>query len=111
MFSALLKSSAIEKILFFLLKNKTCYGSQLKASFGGALSSFQKGLDQLEKGAVIVSYCVGRTRVYQFNPRYPFLKELEELLAKAYTFMPEEIRTRYYEPVVRKRPRKRDKKL
>jgi len=40
-------------------------------------------------GGVMVSRRVGRTRLYTFNPRYPFLTELKGLLNKALVFYPE----------------------
>lgn len=111
MLKHLFGNQTVEKIQFFLLKNKTCYASQLKREVGGALAPIQNALDRLEEGNVIVSQLVGRTRLYQFNPRYPFLKELEALLERAYAFLPDEIKRQYYEAPVRKRPRKRGKAL
>ncbi len=101
----------IEKVLFFLLVNQHCYGRQLSRVFNQALSPFQKVLDRLENGNVIVSFLEGKTRIYQFNPRYPFLQELKAFLIKAYSFLPQEIKDRYYEPKIRKRPRRKGKPL
>lgn len=101
----------IEKIVFFLLTNDKCYPSQLKATFQMPLYSFQRALGRLEKGGVIVSHREGKTLIYQFNPRYPFLKELKAFLQKAYEFFPLEIREKYYEPITRKRPRRQGKPL
>jgi len=58
---------------------------------------------------VLVSRTAGRTRLYQFNPRYPFLNELKQLLEKALTFYPEDVRENLM--TNRRRPRKRDKPL
>lgn len=101
----------IERILFFLLMNQRCYGQQLSKAFQQALSPFQKALDRLENGGVVVSFLEGKTRIYQFNPRYPFLKELKTFLAKAYEFLPQEMKDRYYEPIARQRPRRKGKPL
>ena len=101
----------IEKIFFFLLINERCYGQQLSRIFKQSVSPFQKALDRLESGGVIVSLLEGKTRMYQFNPRYPFLKELKEFIVKAYEFLPDEQKDKYYESKIRKRPRKRDKPL
>jgi hypothetical protein len=111
MLEVLFGGKAIEKILFYLLVNGNCYGAQLSASFKEALSPFQKALDKLEIGGVVVSFLKGRTRLYEFNPRYPFLQELKSFLAKAYLFLPQEIKSSYYETKVRKRPRRRGKPL
>lgn len=101
----------IEKVLFFLLKNERCYGAQLSHVFEQAISPFQKALDRLENGGIIVSFLEGKTRSYQFNPRYPFLSELKVFLTKAYSFLPQEMKDQYYEPKIRKRPRIKGKSL
>jgi hypothetical protein len=111
MLESLFGTPIIEKVLFFLMVNKKCYPSQLRAAFNSPLYSFQRGLARLEKGGIVVSYKEGKTLVYQMNPRYPFLQELEVFLQKAYAFFPEEIREKYYEPTVRKRPRRQGKPL
>ena len=94
-----------------MLINERCYGQQLIRNFKQALSPFQKVLDRLENGGIAVSFLEGKTRCYQFNPRYPFLQELKDFLIKAYAFLPQEIKDEYYEPVVRKRPRRKGKPL
>lgn len=111
MLEPLFGSKIIEKILFFLLINNRCYGTQLSKTFNKALSHFQKGLDRLEAGSIIVSFLEGKTRVYQFNPRYPFLSELKAFLQKAYEFLPDELKEQHYRPIVRRRPRRKGKPL
>jgi hypothetical protein len=101
----------IEKIFFFLLINQRCYGHQLSKTFNQSVSPFQKTLDRLERGGIIVSFLEGKTRMYQFNPRYPFLNELKKFISKSYEFLPQEQKDKYYEPSIRKRPRKRGKSL
>ncbi len=111
MFNELFGSKYTEKILFYLLRNRRGYGNQLARALAAALSPIQKSLDRLENGGILVSYLEGKTRLYEFNPRYPFLEELKNLLEKAYTFIPKEQKERYYEPKVRKRPRRKGKPL
>ena len=102
-------NSIIEKILFYILVNEKCYPSQLKNTFHKPLYSFQKAFMRLEKGGVLVSLREGKTLLYQFNPRYPFLNELKQFLKKAYESFPEDFKEKYYEPIVRKRPRRQSK--
>jgi hypothetical protein len=68
-----------------------------------------KQLVKLENGGVLYSRLAGRTRMYAFNPRYPFLKELQALLAKTLTFYPETELTGLLEN--RRRPRRAGKPL
>ena len=109
MLEPLFGNKTIEKILFFLLIENQCFGSELGKRFEEAISPFQKSLERLENGGLLVSHLQGKTRIYQFNPRYPFLKELRSLLEKAYQFIPQDQKDKFYEPKIRKRPRKKGK--
>ena len=100
-----------ERILFTILLNEKCYAKQLADRFGTALFGFQTTLQKLEKANILVSFKEGNTRLFQLNPRYPFLAELKQLIQKAYEFLPEEIKNRYYTPISRKRPRRTGKPL
>lgn len=111
MLEYLFGTSVTEKILFYLLLNKKCYPSQLRKIFKTPLYSFQRALDKLEKGGVLISFKEGKTLIYEFNPRYPFLKELLAFLQRAYSFFPKEIQENFYEPIIRKRPRRHGKPL
>jgi len=111
MLEALFGGRNVEKVLFFLLMNEHCYGQQLARVFQQALSPFQKVLDRLEAGGILVSFLIGKTRSYEFNPRYPFLKELKTFLAKAYEFLPQEQKDLFFEKKTRKRPRRKGKPL
>ena len=111
MLEYLFGSQILEKILFFLLKNERCYASQLKTVFDQPLFSFQRALARLEKGGVLISKREGKNLIYEINPRYPFLEELVNLLKKGYDFLPQVIKEKYYEPLIRKRPRRSGKPL
>ena len=111
MLEYLFGNPVIEKVLFYLVSNEKSYPSQLKSVFKAPLYSFQRALSRLERGGILVSHRVGKTLVYQFNPRYPFLAELKAFLQKAYTCFPDEMRKKYYEPISRKRPRRQGKPL
>ena len=111
MLESLFGNESIERVLFFLLQNDTCYALQLKQQFGTALSPLQQALLRLERGGILVSTLAGKTRIFQFNPRYLFRNELRSFLKRAYDTLPEEIKQKYYESPVRKRPRRTGKPL
>jgi hypothetical protein len=69
----------------------------------------QNQLEKLEDGGVIVSNKVGKTILFQFNPRYPFIKELSNLLDKVLEYYPEDLRERLIYNC--RRPRRKDKPL
>jgi predicted transcriptional regulator len=109
MLEPLLGSATSEKVLIFLLARNEGYAREIARFFDTGLSAVQKQLEKLELGGVLVSRTAGRTRLYTFNPRYPFLRELRSLLDKAMTFYPEEERERLL--MNRRRPRRRGKPL
>ncbi len=81
----------VEKILLFLFVNNKCYGTQLQRLLKTPLTSLQNALSRLEKGGIVLGYCEGKTKIFQFNPAYPLLGELELLLKKRYMLLsPEE---------------------
>jgi hypothetical protein len=107
MLKPLLGSKSSEKVLIFIEALGDGYAREISRFFGIALDPIQKQMDKLELGGILVSFNKGRTRIYSFNPRYPFLKELKGLLDKALTFYPEEERERLL--MNRRRPRRRGK--
>lgn len=109
MLEGLFGNPVIEKIFFTILVYNECYALGLAKTFGEPVNKFQQQLKRLENGGIIVSRLVGRTRVYMFNPRYAFLKELKALISKAYEFVPETEKERFY--TKRTRPRRAGKPL
>lgn len=109
MLSPLLGSENSERVLIFILKREEGYAREIARFFDVALYAIQKQLEKLEKGGILVSRKVGRTRLYDYNPRYPFLKELTALLEKAYSFYPEDVREKL--EMNRRRPRRKGKPL
>lgn len=96
MLEALCGNKSVQKILLFLFVNGKCYGTQLHRLLKTPLTPLQKALLRLEKGGLIMSYYEGKTRLYQFDPSYPILSELEQLLRKAYTLLPAHEKKSYY---------------
>lgn len=88
MLEGLCGNKNVQKILLFLFVNTTCYGAQLQRLLKTPLTSLQNALSRLEKGRIILSYTQGKTKLYQLNPAYPLLSELEQLLKRAYTLLP-----------------------
>lgn len=109
MLTPLLGTENSERVLIFLLTRNEGYATEIAQLFDANLYAIQRQLDRLEAGGVLVSRTAGRTRLYQFNPRYPFLNELKQLLEKAFSFYPEDMRESLI--MNRRRPRKRNKPL
>lgn len=109
MLEPLLDSPNKERILLYLYTNGESYPREVARSLGLSLSAVQNQLQKLERGGVLYSKLKGKVRLFGFNPRYPFKKELEALLEKTLTFIPEEEKEQYYTP--RLRPRRTGKPL
>ena len=109
MLRPLLGSDNAERVLIFLHSRNQGYATEIARFFETNLFGTQSQLDRLEAGGVVVNHMAGRTRVYSFNPAYPFLNELKNLLDKALEFYPEETRQQLL--MNRRRPRRRGKPL
>lgn len=96
MLEGLFGNKNVQRILLFLFVNGTCYGTELHRFLKAPLTPIQKALNRLEKSGIIISEYLGKTRVYRFNPSYPLLNELEQLLKKAYTLLPPLEKKIYY---------------
>lgn len=109
MLEPILNSKVKERVLLTLYVRREIHARDIAAIFKGSLSPVQNQLKKLERGGVIVSRQKGRTRLYSFNPRYPFLTELKKLLSKVLKFVSKEEKEKYYTP--RLRPRRAGKPL
>jgi len=109
MLESLFGSVNKERVLFFIHARKQGYARDMSRFFECGLTPVQRQLEALERGGVLISSLIGRTRLYTFNPRYPLLLELSALIEKALTFYPEEERTRLL--MERLRPRRAGKPL
>lgn len=109
MIETLLGSKNAERVLIYIFARDEGYAREIAGFYNSDLKSIQMQLDKFEKSGVLVSREVGRTRPYVFNPRYPFLSELRNLLEKALSFYPEEEQEEL--KMNRRRPRARGKTL
>lgn len=109
MLESLLGSVNKERVLIFISARGEGYPRDIARFFSTDLTPVQRQLDVLERGGVLVSRLVGRTRIYTFNPRYPLLDEVRALLEKALSFYPQEEQDRLL--LARQRPRRAGKPL
>ncbi len=107
MLEPLLGSKNRERVLVFLAVNGEGYARQISRFFHTGLAPIQNQLDRLEAGGVLYSRKAGRTKIFELDPRYPFLKELSALLKKSLSFYSDSERERL--EMVRRRPRRKGK--
>ena len=96
-----------ERVLIFLQAREEGYAREIARFFETDHFPIQDQLERLEGGGVIVSREVGRTVLYEFNPRYAFLMELKAILEKAISYYPDDFKERLL--MNRRRPRRRGK--
>jgi len=109
MIETLLGSEYAEKVLVFLAVRGKGYASEIADYYDADIVTIQNQLRKFEDGGVLVSFQAGRTRIFEYNPAYPFLAELKSLLAKALFFYPPEEVERL--TMNRRRPRRTGKPL
>jgi DNA-binding transcriptional ArsR family regulator len=107
--SGLVGSEAAEKILLYLENYEKGYAREISNCYDLSVSQVQKQLQKFEREGLMVSRLYGKVRIYEWNPRYLFLAELRQLLAKALRNLPESIEQKYYRN--RTRPRRAGKPL
>lgn len=107
MLEPLLESEKKEKVLLYIHVRGEAYPMEIARAFGYYVNTVQNQLQKLEYGGVLYSRLKGKVRLFGFNPRYAFKKELGSLLAKALQFVPDAEKERYYMP--RLRPRRTGK--
>ncbi len=98
-----------EKALLYIQNYAVGYARAMALTFELPVSQIQRQLERFEREGVLVSQLVGKTRLYQFNPRYFFKVELSQLLEKALRNLPQAKREKYF--VERTRPRRKGKPL
>ncbi|MGL6160324.1 winged helix-turn-helix domain-containing protein [Microbulbifer sp.] len=109
MIEALVGSEGAERTLLFVEAREAGYAREISELYGISLNVVQKHLYRMEAGGLLVSETVGRTRVFRFNPRFPFLAETRALLRAVLMRLPESLRKELL--MNRRRPRRTGKTL
>jgi len=109
MLEKLFGNRTVERVLLFVYTYGEGYAQEIADTFNISLSAVQRQLERLEVGGILVNQLKGRTRVFTWNPRWPFLSELKALLKKALAYLPESQQEQYFRR--RTRPRRTGKPL
>jgi DNA-binding transcriptional ArsR family regulator len=109
MLETLLGSRSCEQVLLFIMAREEGYPREIARFFSVDYRPIRNQLNKLEAGGILCSREAGRTRLYSFSPRCPYLKELRGLLEKVMTFCPGDLRERLV--MDRRRPRRQGKPL
>lgn len=109
MIESLVGNRTLEKILLYITNYGEGYISGIAETFEISKSQVSKQLLRLENGGILVARNKGSLRIYTFNPRCFYKKELESLLKKILSQMPRDDIEKYYRQ--RQRPRRTGKPL
>ncbi|WCL51323.1 winged helix-turn-helix domain-containing protein [Leptospira sp. GIMC2001] len=72
------------KVLIHLFHYNELHASAIAKDYGVALTPIKNQLERFEKAGVLVSKNIGKSRVYSFNPKSPFVKGLKLILEVYY---------------------------
>ena len=109
MIEAIVGSEGAERVLLFLAAREKGYAKEIADIYGMDVSTVQNQLLRMERDGLLVNAKVGRTRIYQINPRYVFKGEVEALLFKALSVAPKSLQDKL--KYNRRRPRRTGKPL
>ncbi|KAF3361793.1 Uncharacterized protein PHSC3_001683 [Chlamydiales bacterium STE3] len=96
MLESLFGNKNVQRILIFLFVNGKCYDIQLHRLLNIPQTTLREALDRLEKASLITSYSEGKRRFYQLNSAYPHVRELKQLVKKAYALLPAHEKKEYF---------------
>jgi len=102
-------SRSMASSLLFIEAYGSGYASEIASTFDVPLNAVQRQLIKLETNGILVSRTIGRTRVFEFNPRGRMVRDLREFLTAQIESMPKDVYQQYF--CQRRRPRRTGKKL
>ena len=107
--AGLFGTETAEKVLLYLQNYGSGHPRAIAVTFEIAVSQVQRQLERFEREGLLASRLVGRTREYQWNPRFLFLPEMRALLEKTLESLPPSYTQKYFRS--RTRPRRKGKPL
>jgi hypothetical protein len=97
----------VERIYLHLFHYGEIHARGLANDYRTSVAPFIRQLNRLEDAGVLVSRTVGRSRLYQFNPKSPFASPIKKVVEIAYESIPLSERELRFQ--TRRRPRRKGK--
>jgi hypothetical protein len=108
MLNELFGNESAARVLLHIFHYGEIHGAAIASDYKSAISPIQKQLERFERAGILVSKLAGRTRVYSFNPKSPFLAPVKRIVEIIYENIPLNEREKLFG--VRRRPRAPGKK-
>jgi len=96
--SCLLGNDTAEKVLLHVYYHNGATGRQIARDHHIALDPVQKQLRRFEKGGVLRKELKGKSLIYYFDERCPYLEEILGMLRKLYDGTPDRLKKRIFNP-------------
>jgi DNA-binding MarR family transcriptional regulator len=109
MYKDLFGNPVAEKCLLYIANYGEGHINGIAKAFAISPGQVQRQLTKLEAAGILVSQFSGNTRNFRINPRLAIRNELNALLEKMLSLLPEQEIAKYYRE--RRRPRRTRKKL
>jgi len=107
MLEGIFGNKTAEKVLLHVFHYSEIHASAIADDYQMALNPVIGQLTRFENAGILVSKEMGRTRVYSFNPKSPFVRPVKELIRIVYDNIPLKERELLFG--VRRRPRRKGK--
>ena len=96
-----------ERIFLHLFHYSETHARGIARDYSSVVSPFLRQLNRLENAGVLVSHTVGKTRLYQFNPKSAYTTPLKKVIEIAYENITLNEREKLFHE--RRRPRRKGK--
>lgn len=84
----ILGNETVEKVLLHIFHFKKSYATKIARDFNMPLNGVQQQLRRLKKGGLLKIEKKGKTVIYSFNSRNPFIEEILGMLERVYKSIP-----------------------
>lgn len=109
MLDKLFGNETLAMIFLNLFHYGEVYSGLIEKNTGTGSRAVLNQLNKMEEAGILVSREVGRTRLYQFNPKSPFIKPIKEIINITYSNMSIKLKEQMFKE--RLRPRAKGKEV